>query len=117
MVADLQTMTIRSATLTATNNGTHVPHADLMLGVTSDPNVGNRTWKPNSRTTTFAMHLESFRFGQTKTFRIPASIITQFVTGGATAFVLGDDKTKWRDRYGWWKGTQGSWTLVVNYEN
>lgn len=108
--------TIVSATLEATNlTSWYKTGAKLMIGYTT-VTPGGTTFQPVSSSTTTNVTHQSFNEKQKLTFALPISIVQQFVTGGATALVLGDGSTTDLNYYGSWQGGPGNWVLVVKYK-
>jgi len=114
IASQLTGKTIKSATLHCSNlTSWYNTGTKLMLGYTTQT-PGASSYQPDSSTDTLDVIHQKFNPRQNLTFSIPTSMITPFVTGGATALVLGDSTTTNLDYYGTWKGGPGAWTLVVN---
>lgn len=115
IASQLNTHTITSVTLACTNLTTwYDTGSKLMLGYTTQT-PGAATYVPATATDTLNALHQKFKQGQALTFVLPLSIIQAFVTGGATALVIGDSQTTDLNYYGSWQGGPGSWTLTVNY--
>ena len=116
IASQLTGKTITSATLECTNVDTwYNTGAKLMLGYTTVA-PGGTSFQPQSSSTTVNVTHQQFNRNQQLTFAIPVSMVQAFVTGGATAFVMGDSKTTDLNYYGQWKGGPGNWILVVKYK-
>jgi hypothetical protein len=108
--------TVTSATLTCQNLNTfYSTGSSLMLGYTT-LTPGATTFNPRTTASFYDVYEQKFRPGQKLTFSIPASFVQKFVSGGGTAFILGDAKTTYLSDYGEWQGGPGKWTLTVNYK-
>lgn len=108
--------TITSATLQCSNQTSwYETGSKLMLGYTSVVPGGTSFQPVAASTTTNVMH-QSFDEGQRLAFAVPVSLVQQFVTGGATALVLGDSQTTDLNYYGTWAGGPGNWVLTVKYK-
>jgi hypothetical protein len=116
MISQLTGHTITSATLTCTNQTSwYNTGAKVMLGYTT-VTPGTTSFHPVSTSTTTDVMRQKFQTGQELNFAIPVSIVQQFITGGATAFVLGDSLTTDLNLYGTWLGGPGNWILKVKFK-
>jgi hypothetical protein len=114
IASQLAGKTIKSATLTCTNlTSWYNTGTKLMLGYTT-VTPGTNNFHQTSTTFSNILH-QKFFTGQVATFAIPASMVQAFITGGATALVLGDGVTTNLNYFGSWLGGVGSWTLTVNF--
>jgi hypothetical protein len=86
-----------------------------MLGYTTVA-AGGAAFHPQASSTTVNVLHQKFNRGQELTFAVPVSMIQAFVTGGATALVLGDSQTTNLDYYGTWRGGPGNWVLTVKFK-
>jgi hypothetical protein len=57
---------------------------------------------------------ESFSEGQQKTFTLPSSFASTF-QGAGKFFLVGDSRTEDLNKYGYWQGGPGAWSLVISY--
>jgi hypothetical protein len=116
IASQLSGHTITSATLTCTNKtAAYKTGTRLILGYTTVA-PGTAQYQPVSSSSTVNVLQQSFKVGQQLTFAIPVSLVQPFVTGGATAFVLGDAKIKSLNYYGSWQGGADTWILKVKYK-
>ena len=116
MASQLAGHTITSATLECTNLVSwYNTGAKLMLGYTT-VTPGALTFHPQASSTTVNVMHQKFNQGQKLTFAVPISLVQEFVTGGATALVLGDSQDTDLNYYGQWDGGPGNWILTVNHK-
>jgi hypothetical protein len=116
MISQLSGLTLTSATMTATNQEVwYSTGAVMMLGHTT-VGTGHPTYDPQTPNSTPDVIRQKFKKDQQLTFAIPVTLVQEFVSNGATAFILGDSETTDLDYFGRWAGGPGSWVLTVNHK-
>jgi hypothetical protein len=116
MASQLSGHTLTSATLTCTNLTSYYDvGTKLMLGYTTVV-PGGLTYHPQVPSSTINVFHQQFKKGQELSFALPISMVQPFVTGGATALLLGDSVTTNLNYYGSWLGGPGNWILKVHFK-
>jgi hypothetical protein len=116
MISQLSGLTLTSATLTATNQEAWYNTGSVMMLGKTTVGTGHPTYDPQTPNSTPDVIRQKFKKGQQLTFAIPVTLVQEFVSNGATAFILGDSETTDLDYFGRWAGGPGSWILTVNHK-
>ena len=116
IASQLAGKTLTSATLTCQNaQSWYNTGTKLMLGTTTvTPGTNNFHVSPSIANPNI-MH-QKFNVGQKLTFAIPTSMVQSIITGGVTAFMLGDSVFTNLEYFGAWNGGPGAWTLKVKFK-
>jgi hypothetical protein len=116
MISQLSGLTITSATMTATNQEVWYSTGSVMMLGHTTVGTGHPTYDPQTPNSTPDVIRQKFKKDQQLTFAIPVTLVQEFVSNGATAFILGDSETTDLDYFGRWAGGPGSWVLTVNHK-